>query len=51
MLQQGILIISKALSRKILVTSVIAKSDNFQYINIFSKSVNVLDAVLWFADA
>jgi hypothetical protein len=40
----------KVLNRKLLLTSVAANSNNFQYISKFSKSINVLDAVLWIAD-
>jgi hypothetical protein len=50
-LDQGIIKNFKALCRKLLLTCVVANSNNFQSITEFSKSINVLHAVLWIADA
>jgi hypothetical protein len=40
----------KVLYRKLLLISVIVNTNNFQFITKFLKSINVVSAVLWFAE-
>jgi hypothetical protein len=51
LLDLGIIKNFKALYRKLLLTSAVAGSNNFQPITEFLKSINILDAVLWITHA